>query len=262
MKFLIYLIALVVVLVISYFVKKNRSGKWTELSARRGWQWIGDAKPRIDERLASGPFGTGSNKDDEYVMHGIFDGLDVLSGIYSYQTGFGRSRTTYSLRYVATMGPQTPTLQLIKGGWWVNRKKATITFPDPEFNKRWNITGDEGFVRAVITPQVAGFLMGLDKNCGFLLENGLLTAWIRGGTGKVDEDGLNWACRQLTSFINVIPENVKAAFPQGFPRPDGSGPAPLPGTPAPAVAAAPNTPSLGAGGRHDGVSGADAPPRR
>lgn len=233
MRFIIYIAVIAIVLVVGYFVKKNRSGRWTELASRRGWQWIGDARPGIDEQFGSGIFAMGHGHDDEYVMRGIFDGLPVTSGIYSYITGAGRSSVTHTQRYVMTPAPSCPTLQLVRGTWWVNRRATAIKFPDDQFNKRWNVTGDEPFARAVITPQLARYLMGLEKNCGFLIEGGAVAAWVQGRTGKVDEPGLDWACRQLTAFVNAIPESVKAAFPGGFPRPDGTGPAPIPGAPIP-----------------------------
>lgn len=250
MRFIIYVVVIAIVLVVGYFVKKNRSGRWTELASRRGWQWIGDAKPGIDKLLGSGIFAMGHGHDDEYVMRGIFDGLPVTSGIYSYITGAGRSSMTHTQRYVMTPAPACPTLQLVRGNWWVNRKATAIKFPDDQFNKRWNVTGDEAFARAVITPQVANYLMGLEKNCGFLIEGGAVTAWVQGRTGKVDEPGLDLACRQLTAFVNAIPQAVKAAFPGGFPHPDGTGPAPIPGAAVPGRApgqpgprAIPGTPS-------------------
>jgi len=232
-RFLIYLAVFAIVLVAAHFIKKNRNGKWTELSARRGWQWTGDARPRIDERLPGGIFVLGSSHADEFVMNGVFDGLRITSGIYSYRTGAGRYSTTYSQRYVTTPAPQTPSLQLVHGTWWINRKATAIKFPDEEFNKRWNVTGDEGFARAVITPQVAQFLMAQGKNIGFIIGGGTVTSWVRGTTGRVDEERMDQACRQLCAFVHAIPESVKSAFPQGFPRPDGSGPAPLPGAPVP-----------------------------
>ncbi|QCV93876.1 hypothetical protein FEZ30_00030 [Acidipropionibacterium acidipropionici] len=75
--------------------------------------------------------------------------------------------------------------------------------------------------------------MAQGKNIGFIIGGGTVTSWVRGTTGKVDEERMDQACRQLCAFVHAIPESVKSAFPQGFPRPDGSGPAPLPGAPVP-----------------------------
>lgn len=212
----------------------QRAKRLRAWAASAGWTYVG-ADPSLVARWRGEPFGRGHSQRATEVMTGRFQGRPALSFAYSYTTGSGKDRHTYTFHVVAVALPAyLPTLELTPDGLGAKLAKTfggqDIQFESEDFNRAWRIEArDLKFAHDVVHPRLMERLLRPDaRGTSLRIEGSDAVSWTQGSTRT---ETLAARLSVLCALVDAVPRFVWLDHGHD-PGPDlGRGARPGPGAP-------------------------------
>jgi hypothetical protein len=163
-------IALVIVVAaVSYRLDKKRRAVLQAFALSSGWTYVASDDSWCD-RFAGAPFGEGDNRRARNILHGPYQGTDMVAFDYRYEThstdGKGHRTTTKHHYSVCALGMRAPLpgLELSPESVFTRLGNA-IGFDDVElesedFNRRYRVHArDPKFAYDVLNPRTMQALL-------------------------------------------------------------------------------------------------------